>query len=81
MQVEAGLLNEEHTQGIVEVLISSEDDIISSTFQLEHLDRAIKALKALKVENIRLAIDKEKGIAVILITDRVGIAMVPVEED
>ena len=81
MQVEAGLLNEEHTQGIVEVLISSEDDIISSTFQLEHLDRAIKALKALKVENIRLAIDKEKGIAVILITDRVGIAMIPVEGD
>jgi len=75
------LLNEEHTQGIVEVLISSEDDIISSTFQLEHLDRAIKALKALKVENIRLAIDKEKGIAVILITDRVGIAMIPVEGD
>ena len=76
MKYRIGSKNVENTIAFAEII--SADKFRSKKFDVAYLERIVKALKALEIEEIKIGID-EDGVAVFFITDRVGIVLAGME--
>lgn len=75
------LINDERTVAFAQINLNDRD-IVSTEIELKYLEKAVKALKAIDVYEVKLAIDKKNKVFAVLVTDELGIAIAPrVEEE